>query len=1070
MSSSTDPSQGQLQPQARPISPARRSPYSSRPATPSSRVPPQACPSSLPSQGTIHIPDLLDVLMQPVVRSKKYLNWDREAYPISSGMIINQWDLPDGYTRENWADWEPENPFIAERVYEVDPLAPNAGYEQSEMERIFGRMAERKEEEDEIYKEVVSSMDFIAASPSSASLPVDQPVAEPKSPRFIGSTTEITIRNTLLSPSGKRQRGILVSVADSNKPSEGSAASPKTPTEATDSRKEDRGSSVFSDYIDPSHEHQVDTQVQHALDPIGKTIESEEDGTPDEAGNESIDSTQLEETSLGISPPLRHDNEPSLSAQERSSENDISTVQEQPSPPEDCGSNFEVGKSSSPHAESPAEITSARPSTSTSDQDQASLLAPIEVEVKHVNHAPHDDIDPPSSPASTLLLTPESDSRIPEDDEHRGYRLQYPPQFVVPDHSNAESPFIARSSLKTTISTDQDPVQTSSPPSTPPASLEQESSTVHLTVEAHLPRHRSTISSPSLSYPDKDKVSGIRTPRSLSPTTGVSLAAINLIHPALRFGSADHVKSPSPPEESHESPGPTADRMDDIIPQHRASQLVPSERTPTSDASTQGSISPIGNLPNEIPGAMTDAITSPSIGQNMSKDDKQEVLNFIASQALERGLNDDPILINIHVDSERSVDDEPRESGMEGKEGGKASCGQDDRERCMEDDVTEGAKGDGEAADEEGTIEVELMQSRSTISEMPEDKEAGEEAEEGTEADGDHESISESCELGLSYGQEGAVDTANESTSENHGEPAPAYSEEEQQIVSPETAAEGKPKGRPGRKKAAKPKSEVVPEPRAKRSYTKRPPSTTTSSSKASNSKQSTSKLGRAKTSMPPRDDVKPRVPLTSTRGRAKTAAPRVTSVQAKSTSKGKGKATTPTGGDSEEDVMEEATDPILQDTHPGPPLSSSSSSVPQPSERQAAQRANAAFKTQQAARDYKPNSNLKKSKKRTHDDVSESPDPLGSTNYGPPPEEGALKKTRHASSYLWTPAEDAVLLQFWDGKASLTDEPVQQALQVLTESGIGCGERTHGAVKFRQEEYLNRAKAYAQAQASASK
>ncbi|WWC87140.1 uncharacterized protein L201_002026 [Kwoniella dendrophila CBS 6074] len=122
--------------------------------------------------------------------------------------------------------------------------------------------------------------------------------------------------------------------------------------------------------------------------------------------------------------------------------------------------------------------------------------------------------------------------------------------------------------------------------------------------------------------------------------------------------------------------------------------------------------------------------------------------------------------------------------------------------------------------------------------------------------------------------------------------------------------------------------------------------------------------------------------------------------------------------------------------------MSKSATYVPQPALRQAAKKANKAFK-QQGKEEVVLSTPTKR--KRS---VTQAPSVKTSESLVSEIAEGPNKRGKAIRHGLWLPEEDAILLNFWDGKNPLVTQTVLDAHSALHASGYI--NRTEGAVKFR--------------------
>ncbi|WWD07915.1 hypothetical protein V865_006022 [Kwoniella europaea PYCC6329] len=1005
--------------------------------------PPPPC-SSLPSQGTIHIPDVLDVLMQPIRRDKRHLDWDGEAFPIPDEMIIKNWDLPQGYTRESWADWEPENPFIAERHYDHDPLAPNEGYGQDEMEGIFGRMAERKmAEEDEGHIVEAPSTD------PSTDLSVEKGIPESTTPRLITSTTEIHIANTLLSPSGGQLVPNKLSVpttvsAKSGQPSK---------TVSYDSTAASR------DRLVSSQGASTQAEDSSALDRVEEIAQdSTNDQLEEDAINEYID---LDPDSAGLSDAVEYVSSDSLSAPRVSRTTATNFIPQQPNSTSKEDGLREDHKSQSDNGlGSPTPVGKAisTPTISPDHSDthatqitQEVLLPALEIEVEAVTKPSMENVDSPatsstpSSPRSPHLVTPGTDTRVSQGREEGIQVLERPLQSSLTDESDMDIPQIVQPRIKAnTVTTDHHIVQM---PSTPSVSQPSESSplSTYATDPSHFPRDSRSTNSSSLSQSydsteDETIISSV--PRVPASSNDIDQSPNNLIPPDLTLESSQRSEFSGLERDSASGvPLPATNDIHNIIDNLPLSESDPLDNmagTSISEDPKHG----VGALATcQETRKTTDANTSSISEQDTSKDDKMEVLMFIAGQKKSdnsNGHDDGPILIDIDSESPDNDDHSKAPASSE--------------------------MGHEKSHEEQGLIEMEIPESPMTIAELKK----GDEEEEGFDEDKEHESISESCDIELTSNANVAEIIDVDMTQDNI--PAEAtFIEEDQQPESTISKPKGKPELPPQQLHLEEGDRQ---DPQKIKRGPGRPPmkhlkgqNEDTLDADACEEKPGKSRM--LTTSKP----TTIRMPSTSTsRGRSKTmftrTQPTQTAIDRPKRGR-KGKANALYSMQDEETVVVDTDAPTELESKR---LPSSSSPVQQPPIRRAAQNANAAFKIQDGDREVRPK--IKPVQKR------KQPLPLD-----PSKSDSDSLSQRHISKKVckgetlkrWTLVEDACLLRCWDGKSVLSPAIISQACDALLDPAVESLGRTHEAVKYRlrqvykNPDFLERAKAFNERKPSAS-
>ncbi|WVQ69010.1 uncharacterized protein L199_007222 [Kwoniella botswanensis] len=1039
---------------------------------PTAGHPPRPCPS-LPSQGTIHIPDVLDVLMQPIRRDKQYLEWDGEAFPIPEEMIIRNWDLPQGYTRESWADWEPENPFIAERHYDHDPLAPNEGYEQDEMEEIFGRMAERKmAEEDEGHIVEAPSTD------PATDLSVEKGIPESTTPRLVTSTTEIHIANILLSPSGGQlvPKKLSFPITVSAKSGQASNTISYDSTAASRHRLvSSQGASTQAE--DPSAVDRVEEIVQ------ANTNDQLEEGAINDYIELDPDTAELADAVEDVSPGC------SLSAPRVSRTSTTNFIQQQPistsedEPREDHNSQSDDGLGSPTPAAKETSTPTISPNYSQTHRTQITqevLLPALNIETEAVTKPSKENVDSPtasstpSSPRSPHLVTPGTDTRVSQDREEGIRVLQRPPQFSPTDESDTDIPQIVQPLIKANTSTTEHHIVQM--PSTPPISPPSESSPLptYATDPSHSPRvSRSSDSSslsPSTDSTEDEAIISIA-PRAPASFIDIDKSSDDLIPPDLTLESLQLSEISSLEMDSASGvPLPAKNGTHKILDNFPLSESDPLDNMAGTGISEDPKHGAGSLATNQGTRKTTDTNTSSFLEQDTSKDDKMEVLMFISGQKKSEnpnGHDDGPILINI--DSDSPVDDDQQEAP--------APFGED-HEKSHE---------------EQGMIEAEVPESPMTIIEL---NKGDAEEEEGFDEDGEHESISETCYIELTSNANVAEIIDDDMTQDDRPAEATLIGEDQQ----PECTIP-KPKGKPGRK----PKMMPPPDPEYitssdKRTYPRR--ATTAIPSLRGRGSTGRSKCKRAP-GRPPMKHLngqnkdtldenaceekrgksrmlatsKPttmRMPSTSTsRRRSMTMFTRTQSTQTaidgpKRGRKGKTKAL-----ESENSMQDEETvdvDTSAPTELESKRLPSTSSPVQQPPIRRAAQNANAAFKIQDGDREVA--SRIKPAQKRKQ---PLPPDPSKSDSDSLSQRHISKKVCRGETLKRWTLVEDACLLRCWDGKSVLSPAIISQACDALLDPAVESLGRTHEAVKYRlRQVYKNpdlheRAKAFNESRPSAS-
>ncbi|WWD00333.1 hypothetical protein V866_007245 [Kwoniella sp. B9012] len=1039
---------------------------------PTAGHPPPPC-ASLPSQGTIHIPDVLDVLMQPIRRDKQYLEWDGEAFPIPEEMIIRNWDLPQGYTRESWADWEPENPFIAERHYDHDPLAPNEGYEQDELDGIFGRMAERQmAEEDE---------EHIVEAPSTdppTDLSVEKGIPESTTPRLITSTTEIHIANTLLSPSGGQLVPKKLSVpttvsAKSGQPSD-TISYDSTPASRT-RLVSSRGASTQAE--DPSAVDRVEQIVQ------ANTNDQLEEDAINEYIDLDPDTAELSDAVQDVSPGY------SLSAPRVSRTSPTNLIQQQPistredEPREDHHSQSDDGLGSPTPAAKEISNPTISPNNSQTHRTQITrevLLPALEIAVDAVTKPSKKNVDSPttsstpSSPRSPHLVTPGTDTRVSQGREEGIRVLERPPQFSPTDESDTDIPQIVQPLIKANTSTTEHHIVQM--PSTPPISPPSESSLLptYATDPSHSPRDSRSSDSSSLS-PSSDSTEDeaiiTSAPRVPASSIDIGESPDDLIPPDLALELSQRSEFSSlEMDPASGVPLPAKNGTHKILDNVPLSESDPLDNMAGTDISEDPKHGADSFATKQETRKTTDTNTSSSLEQDTSKDDKMEVLMFIAGQKKSdnpNGHDDGPILIDI--DSDSPVDDDQQEAPA----------------RFEEDHE--------ESHEEQGMIEAEVPESPMTTIEL---NKGDAEEEEGFDEDGEHESISESCDIELTSNANVAEIIDDDMTQDNKRAEATLIGVDQQ----PESTIP-KPKGKPGRK----PKMMPPPHPEHTTSSDKRTyPRRATTATPSLRGRESTgcSKFKRGPDRPPMKHlngqnkdtldanacEEKPgksrmlttskpttmRMPATSTsRGRSKTTLTRTQSTQTaidgpKGGRKGKAKALESENSMQDEETVDlgAAAPTELESKR----LPSSSSPVQQPPIRRAAQNANAAFKTQDGDREVRSKIKPVQKRKQPH-----PPDPLKSDSDSLSQRHISKKVCRGETLKRWTLVEDACLLRCWDGKSVLSPAIISQACDGLLDPAVESLGRTHEAVKYRlRQVYKNpdlheRAKAFNESRPSAS-
>ncbi|OCF59052.1 hypothetical protein L486_03550 [Kwoniella mangroviensis CBS 10435] len=1038
---------------------------------PTAGHPPPPC-SSPPSQGTIHIPDVLDVLMQPIRRDKQYIEWDGEAFPIPDEMIIRNWDLPQGYTRESWADWEPENPFIVDRHYDHDPLAPNEGYEQEEMEGIFGRMAERKmAEEDEGHIVEAPSTD------PATDLSVDEGIPESTTPRLITSTTEIHIANTLLSPSGGRLVSKKLSVPTRVSAKSGQPSKPSSYDSIASSRNQ----------LVSSREASTQAEDPAAVDQAEKIVQvSDNDQLEEDAINEYIDldsdSAEISVTVEDVSPrySLSASTVSSTSTTNLSDREPISTIEEEPR--EYHATQSDTGPTSpiSPAKERSPPTTALNDShTHTPHATQQTLLPALEIETGTVSGLSPDNIhspptSSPSSPRSPHLVTPGTDTRASQGREEGIRVLEHPPQFSLTDGSDIETPQIVGPHIKldTTI-VEQHVVQIPSHPFVP-APWSSSPLPTDLKEPPQSPRDiRSSQNSSPTASSEKGQAVKVVIGNSppLSSATDIDQSSIDLVpsdfpSEPIRVPKVSTLETDSPsgiPLPAKNDIDITLD--DSSLPE--SDPFVDTAGTRNPEDTTHGVDSLAADQDTR---KTTKSDTSSTPAQNMSKDDKMEVLRFIADQ--KRSDNSDghengPILIDI--DSDSDINDEHQETPVPSVK---------DHEQSHE---------------EQGVIEEDVPESPMTINEL---KKGHAEEEEGFDEDGEHESISESYDIELTSNTN-VAEVIDDDMTQDHRSAETSLIEVDHQPESTIT----KTKSKPGRK----PKTRPPPDPECtpssdKRKYVRR--ATIVTASLRGRGSTGSSKIKRGPGRPPMKHlngqngntldadagEEKPgksrmlttskpttmRMPSTSTsRGRSKTMFTRTQSTQTAIDRPKRGRKGKANALELENCVQDEETEDV--DT-PAPTeleskrLPSSSSPVQQPPVRRAAQNANAAFKTQDGDREVRPK--IKPVQKRK---LPLPPDPSKSDSDSFSERHTSKKVCKGETLKRWTLVEDACLLRCWDGKSVLSPAVISQACHALLDPAVESSGRTHEAVKYRlRQVYKNpvfhrRAKAFNEGKPSAS-
>ncbi|WWC67703.1 uncharacterized protein I206_101615 [Kwoniella pini CBS 10737] len=108
------------------------------------KLPASIVPSSseTPSNGTIFVPDLIQLLAQSYPGlTPTSSDLPNDLVISSDHLVIKWWDLPPGYTTGSWAEWEPEAP------YKPSPDEPLVAYEQKDVDDLLDRMVEEREEQ-----------------------------------------------------------------------------------------------------------------------------------------------------------------------------------------------------------------------------------------------------------------------------------------------------------------------------------------------------------------------------------------------------------------------------------------------------------------------------------------------------------------------------------------------------------------------------------------------------------------------------------------------------------------------------------------------------------------------------------------------------------------------------------------------------------------------------------------------------------------------------------------------------------------------------------------------------------